>query len=327
MPPTTNLQPGQSGQAVAQLQQFLKSQGLLTDAQIASGPGVYGPQTTAAVKAWQAKNGIDNTSGPGYWGPKSIAKATGQGSVVEDQATVDARYREAAGKNPVIANLTKGGSSLEQIVNGLSTGDLSGLTDANGMPFSAEDQHAALAQADADTKLYYDALKQKETADTEAALAAKTADYQDYLLKSGQNFQEDKTQLDQTAANQGVLFSGGRVQKEKNLERTYAQDNATKFRNTSADIGALGSDYQYKYGNDSANSLSKYYNLGGNTYNANVATGGVTSNGLSSIYNPSQYNYQGTQNVARKAAAATRAAGLLWNKGNKLVASGYNNQA
>jgi murein L,D-transpeptidase YcbB/YkuD len=325
MPPTTNLQPGQTGQAVAQLQQFLKSQGLLTDAQIATGPGIYGPQTTAAVKAWQARNGVDNTTGPGYWGPKSIAKATG-GGMVEDQATVDARYNEAAGKNPVIANLTKGGSSLEQIIDGLSTGNLSGITDANGMPFSAEDQHAALVQADADTKLYYEALQQKETADSEAALAAKQADYQDYLLKSGQNFQEDKATADQTAANQGVLFSGGRVQKEKNLQRSYEQDQATKLRNTTADIGSIASEYQYKYGNDSANSLSKYYNLGGNTFNANTATGGVGSTGLSSVYNPNKFNYQGTQNVARKTAANTRAAGLLWNKGNKLLASGYNNQ-
>jgi hypothetical protein len=219
-----------------------------------------------------------------------------------------------------------GGSTIDQIVNALSTGDLSGITDSLGMPFSAQDQHEALAQADEDTKLFYEALQTKETADAESALAQKQADYQDYLINSGQKFEADKTTADQTAADRGVLFSGGRVQKEKNLERAYSQDQSSKLATMTRDIGSTAQDYQYKYGNQAAKGLNKYYKLGGNTFNANVAQGGVGSTGLSSIYNPNQYDYQGTQNVARKAAASTRAAGLLWNKGNKLLATGYNNK-
>jgi len=71
--PTSNLQPGMTGSVVKQLQQYLVNQGYMTQAQMNTGPGIYGPQTTAAVKALQEKLGVDNTTGPGYWGPRTIA--------------------------------------------------------------------------------------------------------------------------------------------------------------------------------------------------------------------------------------------------------------
>jgi peptidoglycan hydrolase-like protein with peptidoglycan-binding domain len=319
MYPNTNLQPGQTGPEVKKLQDFLVSQGLMTQEQVATGPGIYGPQTTAAVNAWQQKNGVDNTSGPGYWGPKSIAAAS---APAKDYSAYDAAFAN----HPIVKAYEAKGNSVEDLSYATSTGDFSGLTNQFGQPFSIEDQQAALAQGEEDNRLYYEALKQKETADTEAALAQKQADYQNYLLTSGQNFEQDKGTLDQTAANSGVLFSGSRVQKEKNLQRAYTQDQASKLGSYGRDVANMASDYQYKYGNDAAGGLSKYYSAGGNTYNPNVATGGVSSTGLSSIYNPNQFNYQGTRTTERKAEANKRAAGYLWNKGNKLLASGYNNQ-
>ena len=267
MYPTTNLQPGQTGESVAQLQQFLLSQGYMTADQIATGPGIYGPRTTAAVKKWQQDRGVDNASGPGYWGPRSIAAASGSRGQ-ETQESVDAMYREAAAQNPSVRELTKGGSSLEQIIDALQTGNLSGITDSMGMPFSVRDQQKALEQAEKDTKLYYEALQQKETADVERTLAQKQADYQNYLLTSGQQFEQDKIKADQTAADRGVLFSGGRVQKEKNLERAYNQEQAYNRDAMGRDIASTAQDYQYKYGNREANRLKDYYKLAGNTYNA-----------------------------------------------------------
>ena len=370
MYPTTNLQPGQRGPEVEKLQQFLLSQRLLTQEQIDTGPGIYGPQTTAAVKSWQEINGVDNTTGPGYWGPQSIGVASGSisqptsatvnqpptsaepatpsifagglapddpsnkyntqtgqiNSNYEGQPYSDEEYTEALNNNPIIAESVAKGNTAEALAFAAESGDFSNLVNQFGQPFSLEEQQKALADATEDTRLYYEALQSKETADTESALAKDKADYQDYLLTSGQQFEADKAQSDETAASRGVLFSGGRVQKERNLERAYAQDQASKLASTSRNIGDTARDFQYKYGNENANQLSDSYNLGGNTYNASRATGGVGSNGLSSVYNPSQYDYQGTQNVARKTAANTRAAGKLWNKGNKLLATGYSNQ-
>lgn len=70
--PTVALQPGATGMDVKKLQDYLVSQGLMTPEQVASGPGIYGPQTTAAVLALQQKLGVDYSSGPGFFGPKTL---------------------------------------------------------------------------------------------------------------------------------------------------------------------------------------------------------------------------------------------------------------
>jgi len=72
-PPTSSLQPGSTGTLVKQLQDYLVAMGFMTQAQVNTGYGTYGPQTTAAVKALQEKMGVDNSSGPGYWGPKTMS--------------------------------------------------------------------------------------------------------------------------------------------------------------------------------------------------------------------------------------------------------------
>lgn len=236
------------------------------------------------------------------------------------QAQLDAEYASAAASHPVLA-----GNSPESINYATSTGDLSGLVNSQGKPFSSSDQQDAVSQATADLSPYYQAEQTKETADTASALASKNAAYQKYLDDQADQFQTDKTNQDQTAANNGVLFSGGRAQKLQKLGDAYTNNNSYQKSAYGSDIGNIARDFGYKYGDTAANSLSSYFNLGGNTYNPNVATGGVGSSGLSSIYNANQ-GFQGTEVNAAKAAAQKRAAGLLANKGNKLVASGYTNQ-
>ncbi len=238
----------------------------------------------------------------------------------QTQAELDAQYATAAASHPALA-----GNSPQAISYATSTGDYSGLVDSQGKPFSQADQSAALSTATAAISPYYQAEQTKDTQDTEATLAAKTASYQKYLDDQTTKFQDDKAAQDQTAANNGVLFSGARAQKLQQLGDAYTKDNAYQKSAYAADIGSTARDFGYKYGDSAANGLSSYYNLGGNTYNPNVATGGVGSSGLSSIYNANQ-GFQGTEVNAAKAAAQTRAAALLANKGNKLVGTGYNNQ-
>jgi hypothetical protein len=72
--PTTSLQPGSTNtSAVKQLQDYLVSLGLMTQTQVNTGYGTYGPATIAVVKSLQMELGVDNSSGPGYWGPKTIS--------------------------------------------------------------------------------------------------------------------------------------------------------------------------------------------------------------------------------------------------------------
>ena len=236
------------------------------------------------------------------------------------QAQVDAEYAAAVGAHPTFA-----GNTPEAISYATTTGDFTRLVNAQGQPFSTADQQAAVAQATTDLTPYYAAEQKKETADTDAALAAKQAERTKFLADQQAAFETDKATQDQNAANQGVLFSGGRVQKLKQLGDAYSRADEYNKSTIGNSIASTARDFGYKYGDAAANSLGTYYNLGGNNFNPNVATGGVSSSGLSSIYNANQ-GFQGTQINAAKAAAQKRAAGLLANKGNKLTASGYSNQ-
>lgn len=69
--PTKNLQQGAEGQDVQQLQNYLVQHGYLTSDQVATGPGIYGPQTTAAVAKLQQDLGVQAGTGSGAFGPKT----------------------------------------------------------------------------------------------------------------------------------------------------------------------------------------------------------------------------------------------------------------
>jgi hypothetical protein len=280
-------------QETKNIQDFLVKQGLMTQAQVNTGYGIMGPKTTAALNAYKAKMSSD--------------------------------IQAEAAKNPVIAPKLAQYKSFDEAWGSMG-GDLSTFTDAYGQPFSAKDQAEAVARGTADVNPYYQAQQAKETADTQAALKQKQLDYQNYQATSGAQFEADKAKQDQSAADSGVLFSGGRAQKLATLQNAYTQDQDYKRASTENAIGNTMRDFQYKYGNENANKLSDVYKLGGNTYNAQTPTGGVTTNGLSSAYKVGDNAFQGTQINAAKAEAQKRAAGYLWNKGNKITSGGISNK-
>lgn len=266
-------------------------------------------------------------SNPGLIRPGQSVSLNGGGSAVQTQvpqaktqSQLDSEYATAAAAHPTLA-----GNTPDALAYASSTGDYSGLVNNQGKPFSSADQTAAVTQATNDISPYYQAQQAKDTGDTTSQLDTTQAGYQKFLGDQAAQFRTDKMAQDQTDANQGVLFSGGRAQRNQNLADSYARagDYAkTQYGNS---IANTARNYGYNYGDQAASGLSQYYNLGGNTYNPNVAQNGVGSSGLSSVYNSNQ-GFQGTQINAAKAAAQQRAAGLLYNKGNKLVGTGYTNQ-
>lgn len=293
---------GDNLSTIAQRNGLTLAQLLALNPQFASNPNLIRPGQTVTLGG--GDNQVLNQSG------------TSQ----KTQADVDAEYAKAVAAHPAFA-----GNSPETIAYATSTGDLSGLMNGQGKPFSSADQEAALSKATAELEPFYTAERNKDVGDVTSTIGQKKAGYEDFLFTEGNKFQTEKTTQDQTAANQGVLFSGGRAEKLKQLQNTYERSNASKLASVGADIGNSARDLGYKYGDSVVSPLSSYFNLGKNTYNPNVATGGVGSGGLSNIYNANQ-GFQGTQTNTAKSEAQKRAALALANKGNKLVGSGYNNQ-
>lgn len=98
--PNVALQPGNTGDNVKALQDYLVSQGLMTQDQVNTGYGTYGPQTTAAVQALQQKLGVDNSSGPGYFGPKTIAALQAQNASTGGQTQTNGSGLTVGGAAP-----------------------------------------------------------------------------------------------------------------------------------------------------------------------------------------------------------------------------------
>jgi hypothetical protein len=68
--PGKDLERGARGADVEKLQKALVKAGYMTQAEMNTGPGVFGPRTEQALKEFQAANGVKNT---GYYGPLTRA--------------------------------------------------------------------------------------------------------------------------------------------------------------------------------------------------------------------------------------------------------------
>jgi peptidoglycan hydrolase-like protein with peptidoglycan-binding domain len=106
--PTKNLQPGATGQDVRQLQDYLVSRGYMTQAQVNTGYGTYGPQTTRAVQKLQQDFGVDSSTGPGYWGPRTIQAVS---SFASNQPS-PSQFRGANFVQPIVPSAPSPISSL-----------------------------------------------------------------------------------------------------------------------------------------------------------------------------------------------------------------------
>lgn len=233
---------------------------------------------------------------------------------------MQAAIAKALASNPDVQTYG-GGNDPSAILDAFNSGDWSGVVSLTGKPFTDEQQSAAVAQARTAISPAYDAQVAKDTADTTDALRQNQEGFNDFQNTERKNFVSDKAAADQNAADQGVLFSGSRVQKLNDIRNTYADREAIQRRNVAENTTSTARNFQYAYGNDAAKGLSNLYNLpGASGYNG--TTGGVSRGGVAAAYDPGKYNFQGTAPVAQQTAIQTRAASLLANKANKLSLSG-----
>lgn len=153
--PTINLQPGQSGDNVKALQQYLISLGYSIPA---GATGFYGTQTQAAVKALQEKLGVDYGANPGFFGPKTQAALSQMGLNL----------------NP---NAQTGGPKMTQGTSGY-TGAVKATVDGMGtIPSTMLGANIDTSSVTAKRDTYQSLLEQyaqnqKNIADTKAKIAA-----------------------------------------------------------------------------------------------------------------------------------------------------------
>ena len=96
------LKQGMEGPGVAKLQDVLIQKGYMTQQQKGTGPGVFGPRTEAALKAFQKDHGLKED---GILGPKTreaMARASGK-----SEADVDTPKAEVKGATPKTADAVK----------------------------------------------------------------------------------------------------------------------------------------------------------------------------------------------------------------------------
>ncbi len=103
--PAGDLKRGAQGAAVKQLQAALVKAGNMTQKEMNTGPGVFGPRTESALKEFQAAHGVPAT---GYYGPKTRAAFEKLGAKVGGTGG-------AAPVRPADPGPVKGGVSLQQL--------------------------------------------------------------------------------------------------------------------------------------------------------------------------------------------------------------------
>jgi hypothetical protein len=234
---------------------------------------------------------------------------------------------EALAKNPDVIRYG-GTNSADAILNAYMTNDWSGVTTLTGTPFSRKQQQEAVTAAERALNPAYKAQEAYDTSVVTDSIDAERAGLEQFRDAEEQNFGIEKDNQDQSAADQGVLFSGSRFQKLNDLRETYQTRDAQNSAGAAGRIGTTARNFQYKYGDPAAKSIRSFYQMPGETsFNPNVAGGKVTpSTGSNSVYDPKRFKFQGTAPVSQKAAVQTRAASLLGNRANKLSASGYKTQ-
>lgn len=262
---------------------------------------------TAKIQQFQSSLGIPVT------GVFDAATSAAMSSAISKSLSTNPDAKAYAGANDPTA-----------ILNAYVTGDWSGVSSLSGKPFTDEQQAAAVTQAETALAPAYKAQLENDRATTEDTLRGNQEGLADSESADAQQFGKDKNALDQNAADQGVLFSGSRIQKQNDLRTAYQDRDAQARRGAAEHAATTARGYQYNYGNEEAGKLSSMYNLpDAPTYDAGVAGGKVTpGRTLSAAYDPSKYNFQGTKPVAQGAAVQTRAANLLANRANKLTLSG-----
>lgn len=253
-PPQIALQPGSTNTAaVKQLQDWLVANGYMTQAQVNTGYGTYGPQTTQAVLQVQQKLGVDNSTGPGYWGPRTLAAVSTAGTAVKSPTANPTPAPTAPAVQPA-AEAVPTPSPQKALLTAISevaqTAAITGkppLSFADALDLAAKDPNIVAKYADMakmDTQSFTQQLEQaKSTYSTEAGLR-KT------------QFENERKALAEHQAAAGTAYSGFRGKAQNDLAQTESGIVSSSNSQLKNNINNLTSAFEAKYGTGATPSAS-----------------------------------------------------------------------
>lgn len=232
--PTTYLQPGQTGDDVKKLQDYLVNIGYMTQDQVNTGYGIYGPKTTAAVTKLQQDLGVDNSTGPGFFGPRTITALQGKqsspisagtnapGQIPSNTTGYDTGNPEL---NGILAELQK---SLDKT---LSAGQ---VVNPN-IELNPAQIQGFLDQASREISPYYASQINSIKDDLSKNIQNLQKQYDIQKQSSEAQFKQNLAGQRESAAGAGLTFSGVRGQQEEALQGSQQR---------SLDLSALGLENQ-----------------------------------------------------------------------------------
>lgn len=238
-PPQVALQPGSNNTtAVKQLQDWLVANGYMTQADVNTGYGVYGPRTTAAVLKVQQKLGIDNSTGPGYWGTRTLTAVNGVDTASKTNTSVPnvtQTESQATIVSPQKALLT----AVADVAQNAAAVGKPPVSFADALDLAAKDPNIIAKYADM-AKLDKNAfLQQIQTAQTQYGVQADEQKMQ---------FENDRKTLAENMAASGKAYSGFRGKAQENLAKTEAGIITSSRSQQKQALDQLTSAFESKYG-------------------------------------------------------------------------------
>lgn len=286
-----NMVPGSTGDSVKALQDWLVQSGYMTQAQVDTGYGTYGPQTTAAVAAWQTANGIDTRGNPGYFGPQSRAFVSSNPTSVNSAGVSLASSGGGGTGGGGGGYAPTGNSQLDAILGSLQ--DLITQNKAS-IPPGLQITPALTAQFLAWAHQVVDPQTQQLINQHITALNSNLQQLQtDYQNSQGQTIQNFGMQLasgDNSMAGSGTAFSGLRNLTDQNLVNSTNRSLSTLAADAGNTAGQTLNAGAAQVGSANANQFNlpnlptATVGLGGGSYGRSNVGGTTPLN-----YNPANY--------------------------------------
>lgn len=320
--PNINLQPGSTDKAaVKQLQQYLVSQGYMTQEQMDTGPGIYGPQTKSAVGKLQKTLNLPVPQGQeGFFGPltrgavqNNVAEnnnaSTGSGTDIGSSAGSSAPQSYSTG-DPTQDAL------LQELQNFIKAQQDAGLKINEALNFDQATIDKFLETAKKQINPYFqnqiDTIKQ----DVLRAAPQILQNYESDVADRESKFQSSLDNSRENMADRGLAFSGQRAKGELGMEAAQNRDLASLTQGYGNKLYDLGRGAEEKIGASNVN-----YDLGAlRNYKATLGgAGGFTLGDTVSPYTKGGYG-TGSLEYDREAQIQNRKQALVKTAGEAVVA-------